>query len=80
VTDEPTLNHRIAALWRELLHIEHVSPADHFIALGGNSMLATLLANRIERDLGVRPSVTDLFNTLQSVVETCEELLADQDT
>jgi acyl carrier protein len=67
----------IAGHWRELLGAEVVSPADDFILLGGNSMLATLLANRIEDELGVRPEIVDLFATLDQVTRRCEALLAE---
>jgi acyl carrier protein len=49
-------------------------PSDHFIRLGGNSLLAVRLANRIEDELGVRPNVTDLFGTLERVAAVCEAL------
>jgi acyl carrier protein len=74
---ERTLQDRIAAHWRDLLEVDRVQPGDHFIELGGNSMLATMLANRIEQELGVRPTVTDLFDTLHNVAATCEQLLAE---
>jgi len=67
----------IAGYWRELLGTELVSPADDFILLGGNSMLATLLANRIEDELGIRPEIVDLFATLDQVTRRCEALLAE---
>jgi hypothetical protein len=67
----------IAGYWRELLGVERASPADDFIALGGNSMLATQLANRIEDDLGIRPEIVDLFATLDHVTRRCEALLAE---
>jgi len=67
----------IAGYWRELLGLEVASPADDFIMLGGNSMLATQLANRIEDDLGIRPEIVDLFATLDQVTRRCEALLAE---
>ncbi len=76
---ELALEHRIAAHWRELLGIELVRPGDHFIELGGNSMLATMLANRLEQELGVRPTVTDLFNTLHNVAAACAQLLVEHE-
>jgi len=67
----------IAGYWRELLGADAVAPADDFLMLGGNSMLATLLANRIEDDLGIRPEIVDLFATLDQVTRRCESLLAE---
>ena len=65
----------IAGYWRELLGAEAVNPSDDFLALGGNSMLATMLANRIEDELGVRPEIIELFATLGEVTRACESLL-----
>ncbi|HEU4730405.1 MAG TPA: phosphopantetheine-binding protein [Kofleriaceae bacterium] len=65
----------IGAHWRELLGVEAPRPGDDFIALGGNSMVATMLANRIEDELGVRPEVIDLFTTLGQTAALCEALL-----
>ncbi len=71
----PTLEQRLAGYWRELLGVESVAPGDHFIELGGNSLMATTLANRIEDELGVRPEMIDLFGTLEQAVSACEALL-----
>ena len=67
----------IARHWRELLGVDAVAPADHFIQLGGDSVRATMLANRLEDELGVRPSVVQLFTTLAEVARHCEALLAE---
>jgi acyl carrier protein len=67
----------IARHWRELLGIDAIAPTDHFIQLGGDSVRATMLANRIEDELGVRPSVVELFTTLAEVARHCEALLAE---
>ena len=66
----------IAGYWKELLGVELVSPGDDFIGLGGDSIRATLIANRIEDELGVRPEIAALFSTLERVTRHCEALLA----
>jgi hypothetical protein len=76
-TTTSELTTRIGAHWRELLGVEAPRPGDDFIGLGGNSMLATMLANRIEDDLGVRPPILELFTTLEGVVALCDALLRD---
>jgi acyl carrier protein len=68
----------IAGYWKELLGVEVVNPGDDFIGLGGDSVRATLLANRIEDDLGVRPEIAELFTTLEQVAGHCEALLGDR--
>ena len=67
----------IARHWRALLGVDAVAPTDHFIQLGGDSVRATMLANRLEDELGVRPSVVQLFTTLAEVARHCEALLAE---
>ncbi|MFB1483083.1 phosphopantetheine-binding protein [Corallococcus sp. RDP092CA] len=65
---------RLAGYWQELLGVDSVRPEDHFLEVGGNSLLATLLANRIEDDLGLQVGMVDLFNTLSAVAAVCERL------
>ncbi len=74
-TPRTPMEERISGYWRELLGVQVVKPSDHFFELGGNSMMATILANRIEDELGVRPSMEELFNTLEQVARACEELV-----
>ena len=76
-TSTEAMQQRIAGYWRELLGVENVNPTDDFIGLGGNSMLATVLGNRIEDELGIRPSVVELFATLEKVAAACVQLISD---
>ena len=78
-TSGSSIEDTIAGYWRELLGVELVKPTDDFIQLGGNSMLATMLANRIEDELGVRPEIVDLFVMLGQLVRVCELLLDARD-
>ncbi|PTL74998.1 hypothetical protein DAT35_57270 [Vitiosangium sp. GDMCC 1.1324] len=72
------MEQKLAGYWSELLGLPEIGRADHFISLGGNSLLATMLANRIEEDLGVRPTMGELFNTLGDVASLCEQLVEEQ--
>ncbi|NOK22360.1 phosphopantetheine-binding protein [Corallococcus carmarthensis] len=65
---------KLAAWWKDLLGVDTVRPEDHFLEVGGNSLLATMLANRIEDDLGLQVGMVDLFNTLSAVAAVCERL------
>jgi phosphopantetheine binding protein len=51
----------LAQFWQELLDVETVCPDDHLLERGGNSLVATMLANRIEFAWGFRPSMTELM-------------------
>ncbi|MEV4947174.1 non-ribosomal peptide synthetase [Streptomyces sp. NPDC053755] len=44
----------LLAIWRDVLAHEAVGPADNFIDLGGNSILAMQVAARVHQRLGVR--------------------------
>ncbi|HYO69987.1 MAG TPA: phosphopantetheine-binding protein [Archangium sp.] len=72
------MEQRLAGYWSELLGLQEIGRGDHFISLGGNSLLATMLANRIEEELGIRPMMGELFNTLEEVATLCEQLLQEQ--
>ncbi|TDB56913.1 non-ribosomal peptide synthetase [Photorhabdus khanii] len=52
----------IAALWRELLGIEHISRHDSFFALGGHSLLGVQMIERL-RSLGLTLAARDLFQS-----------------
>ncbi|WP_319930494.1 non-ribosomal peptide synthase/polyketide synthase [Xenorhabdus santafensis] len=52
----------LAAIWRDVLGVEHISRHDNFFALGGHSLLAVRLINRI-MGLGAELPLSVLFNT-----------------
>jgi len=53
----------LAQFWQELLDIDVVEPDDHLLELGGNSLVATMLANRIELAWGFRPTMATLMTS-----------------
>ncbi|MET9960471.1 amino acid adenylation domain-containing protein [Streptomyces sp. NPDC006326] len=52
---------RLAAIYREVLGLDELSVTDGFFALGGHSLLVFKLIAACGRDLGVRPTVGDVF-------------------
>jgi len=63
----------LVKLWRGLLEMP-VEPGDNFFDLGGNSMLAVQMADRIFRDTGVRIKLMRF--AVQNLQEVAEELPA----
>lgn len=60
---------RLAPIWRDLLGVEGVHAGDSFFDLGGDSLLALRLLERLEKELGIRMPVAALFEA-----PTLEEL------
>ncbi|WUH89174.1 amino acid adenylation domain-containing protein [Streptomyces sp. NBC_00433] len=54
---------RLAELWRELLEADAVGPESDFFALGGNSLLALRLVNRVDAEFGVALRFGEIFET-----------------
>ena len=52
---------RIAAVWRELLRVEHVGIRDNFFDLGGHSLLLVRVRARLAETFGPVVSLVDLF-------------------
>ncbi|MFJ9605227.1 condensation domain-containing protein [Kitasatospora sp. NPDC101176] len=52
----------LAGVLAELLHSEQpLGPADHYFELGGNSIIALQLADRVEARFGFRPKLLDVY-------------------
>jgi amino acid adenylation domain-containing protein len=52
---------RLAAIWRDLLDVRHVTSNDDFFALGGHSLLTVRLAFQIEKEFNTRVTILALF-------------------
>jgi amino acid adenylation domain-containing protein len=52
---------KLQAIWEELLNKSDVGMQENFFELGGNSLKALRLANRIHEEFEVRPSIEDLL-------------------
>lgn len=67
----------LAQFWQELLDIDIVEPGDRLLELGGNSLVATMLANRIELAWGFRPAMATLmtssFSELSALCEASRQ-------
>jgi len=47
--------------WTEVLDLDSVKPTDRVLDLGGDSLVATMIANRIELTWRFRPSMEELL-------------------
>ncbi len=56
------LERAVAAVWEEVLDLPQVGAEERFFDLGGNSLQAALLTNRLEERLGVAVPLADLFD------------------
>lgn len=83
----PTLRHdyvaprndierRLAELWRQTLHIDHVGIHDSFFELGGDSVLATQVVMRAQKTFRVRINLEEAFKAL--TIEQFAEMLQAQ--
>ena len=52
----------LAEYWREILGLPRVGVHDHFMDLGGHSLSAMRLVNRLRADQGIELSVVDIFD------------------
>ncbi len=69
----------LAGIWQELLKLSKVSVKDSFFDLGGQSLLAVRLFNRIEQEFGRRFPLAMLFRA-PTIEQLARKLTADDDT
>jgi non-ribosomal peptide synthetase component F/thioesterase domain-containing protein len=62
-SEEPAgdVERRLAELWKSMLGIDAIAPADNFFEMGGHSLLAARMLTRVEREFGRRIKLATLF-------------------
>ncbi len=69
----------LAAIWKDLLRVQHISAYDNFFDLGGHSLLATQVVSRLEKETSLRMKPKELaFQTLGQFAASCNERLRRQ--
>lgn len=65
------LERTLCAIWQEVLTVEQVGITDDFFMLGGNSILAIHLINKVRQRLDIELSILDLFehNQIRTLIE-----------
>jgi hypothetical protein len=66
--------HRVAAIWQELLGVSEVGAHDNFFELGGSSLLGLQVVHRLRRELGAAVPLTVVYegptvHTLAALLE-----------
>lgn len=70
---------QLTEFWQELLDVDDFDPGATLLDLGGNSLIATMVANRIDFAWGFRPSLEELLTvTFAELVERCEHSRTDR--
>src|SRR5437899_6848968 len=64
---------KLAAVWAEVLKLEKVGRHDNFFDLGGHSLMAVRLTERMRSALGIDLPIRDLFDT-PTVAGLCQKL------
>ncbi|ASZ13286.1 non-ribosomal peptide synthetase [Chitinophaga pendula] len=60
---ETDMERYLVNIWEEILHIPQIGVHDNFFLLGGHSLKAILVLYRIQKDIGVKLQLKDLFLT-----------------
>jgi amino acid adenylation domain-containing protein len=64
--EEPTttLEKNLVAIWQEVLEVKRIGVSDDFFLLGGDSIKAIRICNKIQKTLGETVEITTLFEAL----------------
>jgi acyl carrier protein len=67
----------VAAIWSEILGVENPGPSASFYEYGGTSLLAVLIAMRIQEELGATIDVADILrdHELHDLIRTVKTRL-----
>ncbi len=69
------IHHQLILIWEDLLNIRPIGIRDNFFYLGGRSLLAARLVNRIEQTFGKKISLSTLFArpTIEQLAQALEQ-------
>lgn len=67
---------RLEALWLQMLDVPHLGRESHFFQVGGNSLMAAVLASRIRDAFAIHMAVSDVFrySTLEAMARQIDVL------
>ena len=67
------IEEKLVVIWQDILKLEKIGITNNFFELGGNSLKATVLINRINKAFDTRFSIQDLYET-QDVIGISKKL------
>jgi polyketide synthase PksN len=69
VPPQGAIEGKLAAIWKDLLQLEAISATDRFFEVGGNSLLAVMLADRVSREFKTSFPAAAVFKhaTIQAI-------------
>src|SRR6185437_353658 len=81
VAPRTPLEEYLAGLWRELLNVQAIGVLDNFFDLGGSSIQAAILINRLQEKLGEQVYTVAVFDSptiaglVDHLAKTCPDAL-----
>jgi amino acid adenylation domain-containing protein len=80
VAPEMPIQHELARIWADLLHLERVGIRDNFFESGGHSLLAMQMLARVQAKFAVKISVPALFKhpTVEGLAELVETAIVER--
>lgn len=69
----------IASAWQELFHIDRIGRSDNFFALGGDSVIAAQVIERVSARFAVEMHIVSVFEhpTVRELAEAVDGLLSE---
>jgi amino acid adenylation domain-containing protein len=76
IAPEGEVEHQLALIWQQVLHVDQVGRDDNFFSLGGHSLLAVTALSQIQQHWLVELSIRDLFQ--RPVLQELAQFIAEQ--
>lgn len=73
-----TIEEQVTRVWQQILGVEHVGPRDDFFTLGGESLAALQILNRVQEMFGMEISLQKFFHR-PTVAGLCEQIRRPQE-
>ena len=64
----------LATIWKEVLQLQKLSVEEGFLALGGQSLMATSVVNRMRQQLGIEVPVRMLLEETTTIKSLSKEI------